>query len=102
MSCACAICSAPKISAVLRPPAVDGGVSGGVSGGDPFTLPAATINDRERGLNKALRQEKERGEAVKDDVVPRLNPPFPYRVIPPPLDYFRFPANPPTTLADGD
>lgn len=98
MSCSCVLCS--RIKLPPRPLVEAGG--GGVIGG--INVPSITANDLNpnRGLNKAERLATERNEAIKDEVIPRLNPPFPYRVIPPPLEYFRFPANPPETLTDED
>ena len=101
MSCSCILCTTIKSPLRKSPAGGGGGVAGGGSGGSDFTLPVSTIEDKHRGLGKAQRLAQERTDAVKDDAIPRLNPPFPYRVIPPPLEYFRFPANPPETWAGG-
>ena len=99
MSCSCVLCSRIK----LPPPRIQE-AGGGGGGGGGINVPSLNVNDLNpnRGLNKAERLATERNEAIKDEVIPRLNPPFPYRVIPPPLEYFRFPANPPETLTDED
>jgi hypothetical protein len=99
MSCSCVLCSAIKHPARQTPGNVRGGVEGGGGG---VNVPSVTIDDvaPDRGLNKSQRLTQERNEEVREDIVPRLNPPFPYRVIAPPLDYFRIPANPPETLVD--
>jgi hypothetical protein len=96
MSCSCVLCSRIK----LPPPRIGESGGGGVGGG--INVPSANANDLNpnRGLNKAEKLANKRNEAIKDEVIPRLNPPFPYRVIPPPLEYFRFPANPPETLVE--
>lgn len=98
MSCSCALCSRIK----LPPARINEAGGGGGGGGGGVDVPALNANDLNpnRGLNKAERLATKRNEAIKDEVIPRLNPPFPYRVIPPPLEYFRFPANPPETLVD--
>lgn len=95
MSCSCVLCSRIK----LPPPRIQEAGGGGVGGID---IPSPSANDLypNRGLNKAEKLANKRNEGIEDEVIPRLNPPFPYRVIPPPLEYFRFPANPPETLVE--
>lgn len=95
MSCSCILCRKPKMREPGPPP-----LGGG--GGVPLRseLPTATpVNEIDRGLNKEKKNADKRAEQQGDDSIPKLNPPFPYRVIPPPLDYLRFPADPPETLA---
>lgn len=103
MSCSCALCThfrIPKRSTGTGGGGINGGGGGGGSASS-FSLPAQTAEsvNPNRGLNKPGRLEQERNEAIEDDIIPSLNPRFPYRVIAPPLDYFRFPANPPEALA---
>lgn len=94
MSCTCQDCIA-----ILGIKTIAGGRRGNGGGGglSGLSSPVITINDANagRGLNKEARLDALREEAVSDDVIPRLNPPFPYRVIQPDFSYFRFPANPP-------
>lgn len=51
------------------------------------------LKDRERGLDKEERLSVEGDETEEE---PRLNVPFPYKVIGFDPEFFRIPANPPT------
>ena len=81
-------------------PSGDFGTGEGSTFDEP--MPSSLSDTRVRGLDRDRIKREEREEQqeaeVEDTSVAPLNEPFPYKVIPPDWDFFRFPANPPETF----